>query len=329
LLYNLCFIKNVGEDAMSQKKFAIAIHGGAGNMNVAAMSEENKKERLDVLSKALAAGAEILEKGGSAVDAAVASVMVMEDSPLFNAGKGAVMNDAGGIELDASVMDGKTLAAGGVTNVTKIKNPVKAAKAVMEDSPHTLLAADGAHAFARKFAKKHGLEFVDNKYFHTDERHRQLERVQEKNQITMDHDELEGDSSKGTVGAVALDRHGNLAAATSTGGRVNKAVGRVSDSSIVGAGTYASNDSCAISCTGTGDEMLRVSMAFNVHARMKYKGLDLETAIKETLKEVEAINGSGGVIGIDKGGNVVMDFDTTGMYRGSQTSDSGPSVAIG
>ncbi len=290
---------------MGHFKTAIAIHGGAGLLNPADYSPDKLNSYLRSLDESLKAGYKILEQGGSSVEAVISSVKVMEDCPLFNAGRGGVFAENGIVELDASLMDGKTLKAGAVTCVHKIKNPIVAAAEVMNHSPHILLSGDGAELFAFK----RGLETVPNQYFHTNSRLTQLKNSIEKNKIALDH-------SYGTVGAVAIDQQGNLAAGTSTGGLTNKYYGRVSDTSIIGAGNYANNNTCAISGTGTGDPFIRSVLAYDFSCLMEYKNYSLEKAGNIVLNKLKAIGGHGGVIAIDKDGNLYMDFNSTGMFRG-------------
>lgn len=289
-------------------KFAIAIHGGAGNIDPKFYTQEQVNEYKAKLNESLEAGFDILQKGGSSIDAVVASVKVMEDCPLFNAGVGGVFADNAMIELDACIMDGKTLKAGGITTVHKIKNPIEGALRVMEDSPHTLLSGNGAELFALKC----GLELVPNTYFHTKKRYDQFKKAQANQKIMVDH-------SMGTVGAVAIDKEGNLAAATSTGGMTNKSYGRVSDTSIVGAGNYANNKTCAISGTGTGDQFIKSVFAYDVSAQMEYASKTLEEAGNFSLKRLAHLNGHGGYVAIDHLGNIEMDFNCSGMFRGYKT----------
>jgi len=291
---------------------AIVVHAGAGG-KVRKMSPEKEKEYHDTLTKALRAGHVILKKGGPAIEAVQAAIVVMEDSTLFNAGKGAVFTSAGENELDASIMDGKTLLAGAVGGVTVIKNPIRAAHAVMEKTPHVMLAGDGADAFAKKV----GLDIVPRKYFYTDHRWKQLQewkakqKTKKQSQLEMTREYL------GTVGCAALDYKGNIAAGTSTGGLTGKQYGRLGDSPIIAAGTYADNSTCAISCTGHGEFFIRHAVAFDISARMKYANETLaqsaKTVVHETLKKV---GGRGGVIGLDAQGNIVMEFNSAAMNRG-------------
>lgn len=314
----------------------LVIHGGAGTITRAIMTDEKERAYREALNAALEAGQAVLASGGSSVDTVVAAVQAMEDCPLFNAGKGSAFTSEGRNELDASVMDGSTLMAGGVAGVTRIKNPIIAAKAVMTQSGHVLLGGAGAEAFAAD----QGLELVDPSYFHTPERWQQLERARlrangasERQRTStlaaVEPDALDAPTKYGTVGAVALDVHGNLAAATSTGGLANKRYGRIGDSPIIGAGTYADNRTAAVSATGTGETFMRAVAAYEVTALMRYRGLSLEQAAEEVAtKTVPALGGSGGLIGIDSNGNIAMAFGTEGMYRGVIRGDDAPDVAI-
>jgi len=286
-------------------KFAIAIHGGAGNLNPKSFTAEKMQAYEEVLKKSLSVGFDILQNKGSAVDAVTASVKVMEDSPLFNAGVGGVFADNAMVELDACIMDGKTLNAGGITCVHKIKNPIMGARKVMENSPHSLLSGNGAELFALN----QGLEIVPNVYFHTKKRYDQFKKAQENKKIATDH-------SMGTVGAVAMDYSSNLAAATSTGGMTNKSYGRVSDTSIVGAGNYANNKTCAISGTGTGDQFIKSVFAHDVSAQMELASRSLKEAGEITLNKLKDLGGHGGFVAIDSKGIIQMDFNSTGMFRG-------------
>ena len=283
----------------AEPPFAIAVHGGAGTITRATLSPESERAHRAALVEALEAGRRILAAGGTSLDAVTAAVRVLEDSPHFNAGRGAVFTSEGTNELDASIMDGATLRAGAVAGVTNVRNPVEAARAVMEKSGHVLLAGRGAE----RFAKEQGLAIVDPSYFRTEERWREFRRGK-------------GDGKLGTVGAVALDRAGNLAAATSTGGIANKRFGRVGDSPLVGAGTWAENASVAVSATGTGEMFIRTAAAHDIAALVKYKGLAPEAAAREALAKVVALGGTGGVIVLDRGGDPIFSFTTEGMYRG-------------
>lgn len=297
---------------------AIAVHGGAGTIERDSMSAEREAEYHAVLSQALKAGHDILKSGGSSLDAVSVAVRVMEDSPLFNAGKGAVFNCAGANEMDAAIMDGATLNAGAVAAVRHVKNPVNLARLVMTESPHVLLVGDGAESFGRM----HEIEMVDETYFRTDFRLEQLKKVQERQGATGCGDEqawLGGRDTDayGTVGAVALDANGSLAAATSTGGMTNKRFGRVGDVPVIGAGTYADNETAAISATGHGEYFIRAVVAHDIAARMAYKNLSLREAADAVIKDkLVKMGGGGGVIAIDGKGNIVSSFNTSGMYRG-------------
>ena len=283
----------------AEMPFAIAVHGGAGAMTRTSLAPDRERAMRAALAEALEAGQRILARGGTSLDAVAAAVRVLEDSPHFNAGRGAVFTSDGANELDASIMDGATLRAGAVAGVTTVKNPVDAARAVMDRSRHVLLAGPGAD----RFAKEQGLAIVDPSYFRTEERWRQHLRGKD-------------DGKLGTVGAVALDQAGNLAAATSTGGIEGKRFGRVGDSPIVGAGTWAENGSVAVSATGTGEMFLRTAAAHDIAALVKYKGLSPGQAAREALAKVRALGGEGGVIVLGRGGEPAFDFTTAGMYRG-------------
>jgi L-asparaginase / beta-aspartyl-peptidase len=284
---------------------ALAIHGGAGLLNPKDYTEKNLNEYFETLRESLVKGNEVLENGGKAIDAVISSIRVLEDSPLFNAGRGGVFAENGIVELDASIMDGKSLNAGAVTCVHKIKNPILAANEVLNFSPHVMLSGNGAELFAYK----RNLELVENNYFQTNHRLTQLENAKKKNKISIDH-------SFGTVGAVAIDQNGDLAAGTSTGGMTNKFYGRVSDTSIIGAGNYANNRTCAISGTGTGDPFIKTVLAHDFSCLIEYKNCSMETAGRTVLNKLKSVGGHGGIIAIDKNGNIHMDFNSTGMFRG-------------
>ena len=273
------------------------------------------------LDNALNAGTVVLSRGGSAVDAVEAAVASLEDFPLFNAGKGAVFNHIGKHEMDAAIMDGSNLAAGAVSGVGNIKNPVKAAREVMDKSGHVMLVGAGAEAFAREC----GLEFEDDAYFYIEQRYKQWQDAVAEERVTLDHSE----KKFGTVGAAALDSHGNLAAATSTGGMTNKKFGRVGDSPIIGAGTYANNNTCAISCTGHGELFMRSVVAYDISCLMEYKGMKLNEACNLVVHEkLVRIGGEGGLIAVDKFGNVSLPFNSDGMYRAAITSGGLKMTAI-
>jgi beta-aspartyl-peptidase (threonine type) len=300
--------------------FAIAIHGGAGTLSRSDLSAQQEAEYLAGLSAALDAGYAVLGAGGSGLDAVIAAVRVLEDNPLFNAGRGAVLNRDGVAELDASVMDGRTLGAGAVTGLQHVKNPVDLARLVMDRSPHVMLVGAGAEEFART----QGVELVSNEYFRTAVRQRQLERHL-RGAVTREN-ELE---AFGTVGAVALDAQGNLAAATSTGGMTGKRWGRVGDSPLIGAGTYASNTSCAVSATGHGEYFIRTVVAHDICAQVEYLKIPLAQAVDNVLNDkMKKLGGNGGVIAIDARGEVVLGFNSEGMFRGVATSTGRREVAI-
>ena len=301
---------------MEIKKFGFVVHGGAGTIERSEMTPEREREYRAGLEHALTAGYEILKRAGSSLDATEAAVRVLEDDPHFNAGKGSVFTNVGTNEMDAAIMDGKALRAGAVASLKHIKNPVSLARLVMEKSGHVMMDGEGAEAFA----KENGIELVDQKYFFTQQRWDALEKIKaaEKSRggaggkkfIITDQDR------HGTVGAVALDQSGNLAAATSTGGTTNKRAGRVGDSPVIGAGTYANNATCAVSATGDGEYFIRVTVAHDVSALMEYRGMSLKEAAQSVLDKVAKLGGSGGLIAIDPQGNVALPFNTSGMYRG-------------
>jgi L-asparaginase / beta-aspartyl-peptidase len=300
---------------------SLAIHGGAGTILKAHMSGELEAEYRRHLSDALLAGWQILDAGGAAADGVEAAVVVLEDCPLFNAGRGAVFTHSGENEMDACLMDGSTQRAGAIAFVKNVKNPIKLARLVIERTEHVLLAGEGANRFAREM--KVPMEADD--YFFTDFRYQQLLQAREKNLVELDHTpsetELLEESSTsrpmGTVGAVSCDSLGNLAAATSTGGMTNKKFGRIGDSPIVGLGTYADNATCAVSCTGHGEFFMLAVAAYDVAARMKYGSLDVARAASATVEALRTIGGEGGLIAVDAAGRVAMPFNSTGMYRGS------------
>lgn len=302
----------------------IAIHGGAGTILREDMSPQMEQEYILVLQDTLEKAYEILQGGGTAMDAIEKAVCLLEDSPLFNAGKGAVFTANGEHELDASIMNGYDLSAGAVAGVRGIKNPVSLARKVITESDHVMLAGTGAEEFGRKV----GATFCDADYFYDELRFKQWEEIKNTDQFQLDHSRS-NTQKFGTVGAVALDSHGNLAAATSTGGMTNKKFGRLGDSPIIGAGTYANNNTCAVSCTGSGEFFIRSVVAYSVSAMIEFAGKTLHEAGKEILHHrLPAIGGDGGLIAIDKYGNVFMDFNTEGMYRGSIDKDGNLQVAI-
>jgi L-asparaginase/beta-aspartyl-peptidase (threonine type) len=301
----------------------LAVHGGAGTIARADMTRRREAQYRHALKRALEAGFGVLKTGGSGIDAVVAAVVAMEDDPLFNAGRGAVFNAAGSHELDAAVMDGATLRAGAVAAIRRARNPVCVARAVMDRTEHVLLAGTGADRFAR--AQK--LALVSPKYFSTRARLAALRRAQSR-QRSESGTVASAAERHGTVGAVALDRDGNLAAATSTGGYTNKLPGRVGDSPIPGAGTYADNETCAVSGTGHGEFFMRALLACEVAARMHHLREPLGTAATRALARVAALGGSGGLIAVDRRGHVAMPFNTEGMYRGCMRGDGAAAVRI-
>ena len=304
-----------------KERFVLVIHGGAGTILKTSMTAEKEKAYNEGLKASLKAGYNILKDGGSALDAVEACVRILEDNPLFNAGKGAVFTNEGKNELDAAIMDGKTLAAGSVAGVTTIKNPISAARTVMEKSEHVMMIGKGAE----KFAAEQGLEIVDPSYFFTEDRWKSLEKVKTEDSINKNTKE----HKHGTVGAVALDRHGNLAAATSTGGMTNKKFGRVGDVPIIGAGTYANNKTVAVSGTGWGEFFIRLVMGKSVSDMMEFGKVPLKKAAEEMImKRLPALGGDGGLIAVDKNGNIAMPFCTEGMYRGHIDEKNRPVVKI-
>ena len=313
------------EENIIKHKFALAIHGGAGTILKSNMTDEQEKAYKDIMSEVLNAGYKILNEGSSSVDAVQKCINIMEDSPLFNAGKGAVFTADGKNELDASIMEGKTLNAGAVAGVSHIKNPIDLARLVMEKSPHVLLAREGAESFA----VEQGIELVEEKYFFTEKRWKQLQdkKVKENQEQS---ELLKNISDKfSTVGVVALDKNGNLAAGTSTGGMTYKKFGRVGDSPIIGAGTYANNKTCAISATGHGEYFMRGLIAYDVSALMEYKGMTLKEAAEMVIHtKLTEMGGTGGIIAMDANGHIVMPFNTEGMYRGYIYEDGNPKVLI-
>ena len=304
---------------MQEMRWSIAIHGGAGTMSPDRMSEAQRAEYEAALGRALDAGSRILAEGGSALDAVEAAVVMLEDDPRFNAGRGAVFTYEGTNELDASIMDGRTRAAGAVTGVTQVRNPVKLARAVMEDSPHVFLSREGAEQFARE----RGIEMVDAEWFATPERRRQLEEFKTRKVSWFDVD-----LKYGTVGAVAVDTAGHMAAATSTGGLTGKRWGRIGDSPVIGAGTYADDRVCAVSATGAGEYFIRAGVAHEICARMRLLGESAQTAADTVIAEVGELGGDGGVIVAVPDGTTVFSFNTPGMYRGRADSTGLHEVAI-
>lgn len=314
------------------ERVVLVIHGGAGTILKSQMSPEREKAYQQALSEALRRGYDILKKGGTALDATEAAVRSLEENPLFNAGKGAVFTNEGRNELDAAIMDGQTLKAGAVAGLTTVRNPITLARAVMEKSPHVMMIGGGAE----KFAREQKLEIVDPSYFYTEDRWRGLQRARRDDSLRAQQSGKTGlmqpenrDDKYGTVGAVALDKSGNLAAATSTGGMTNKKYGRVGDVPIIGAGTYANNSTCAISCTGWGEFFIRLVVAKSISDLMEYKGMNIqEAADKLVMKDLPALKGDGGLIALDRNGKFSMPFCTEGMYRGYITESGKIVVAI-
>jgi beta-aspartyl-peptidase (threonine type) len=304
---------------MQDKRWSLAVHGGAGTMDRATMSEAQQAGYQAALGAALDIGAAVLADGGSALDAVEAAVVMLEDDPRFNAGRGAVFTYNGTNELDASIMDGRTRAAGAATGLAHVRNPVRLARAVMENSPHVFLSGSGAEEFARG----QDIELVDPDWFATPERWRQLQELKAKNLGWFDVD-----LKYGTVGAVACDQAGHLAAATSTGGLTGKRWGRIGDSPVIGAGTYADDRACAVSATGAGEFFIRAGVAHEICARMRLLGEDAQTAANAVIAEVGALGGDGGVIVAAPGGGTVFAFSTPGMYRARADSQGLREVAI-
>lgn len=305
--------------------YTLTIHGGAGTILKGNMTPELEADYRKGLDAALDAGYHILQKGGAAIDAVRAAVVSLEDNILFNAGRGSVFAKDGSQEMDASVMDGKTLMAGAVSAVRNIRNPVDLAYAVMTQSPHVLLNGKGANDFAASI----GMKTEPDEYFFSPFRHQQWMQMQHSDDAALDHNIVLNDKKFGTVGAAACDQHGNIAAATSTGGMTNKQWGRVGDSSLIGAGTYANNNTCAISCTGHGELFIRAVAAYDVSCLMEYKGLSLEDAMRMVVNDkLVKIGGEGGMVGVDANGNAAMLFNSEGMYRGLKSGLGAHEVAI-
>ena len=306
------------------QKISIAIHGGAGTILRSEMSAEKEMAYKEALQEALDAGYAVLEKGGTALDAVEQAVVSLENCPLFNAAKGSVFNALGGHEMDASIMEGKTKLAGAVCGVHNIKNPVALARQVMQQTEHVLLMGEGAMDFAATI----GFPFIDDDYFYDDYRYNQWLKIKDSEKFQLDHSDIK-DKKFGTVGAVALDIQGNIAAATSTGGMTNKKFGRVGDSPIIGAGTYANNLTCAVSCTGSGEYFLRGVVAYDVSCLMEYKGMSLEDACNEVIHHrLQSIGGDGGLIAADANGNITLAFNTEGMYRAAKNNSGYEEVSI-
>src|ERR1700761_3163423 len=314
----------------SEPRYTLAIHGGAGTILKEDMTPELEEAYLAGLRQAMNAGFAVLEQGGSAVNAIKATIVILEDNMLFNAGRGSVFTKKGVQEMDAAIMDGKTLEAGSVAGVRNVRNPIELATEVMINSNHVFLSGKGAS----DFAIKQGVKLEPDEYFFSQFRYDQWKAIRDSDTYSLDHthqrlEELMRDKKFGTVGAVALDQHGNIAAATSTGGMTNKKYGRIGDSPIIGAGTYANNSTCGISCTGHGEMFIRAVAAYDVSCLMEYKGYSLQEAMEIVVHEkLIAIQGEGGMIGVDGKGNVALIFNSQGMYRGYKSSDGSSVVAI-
>lgn len=306
------------------KPFSIAIHGGAGTIHKSQMSDEKELAYTSALSLALNKGYEALEKGESSLDAVEIAVSLLENSPLFNAGKGSVFTHEGKHEMDASIMEGKSLFGGAVAGISGIKNPIQLSRKVMEKSGHVFLIGEGA----LEFAKEHGFILENDEYFYDELRYQQWQEALKSGVVQLDHTPLKEDKF-GTVGAVALDQFGNVAAATSTGGMTNKKYGRVGDSPMIGAGNYANNKTCAVSCTGSGEFFIRGVVAYDVSCLMEYKGYSLSEACTEVVQNrLQKINGDGGLIAVDARGNICLEFNTDGMYRGMKKSSGDEFIGI-
>ena len=317
LVITCLFIFNIL--SAQSNKYGLVIHGGAGTIIKKNMSPEKEQAYSEKLKEALDKGYSVLENGGSSLDAVIAAINVMEDSPLFNAGKGAVLTEKGEAELDAAIMDGKTLMAGSVAGIKHIKNPINLARLVMEKSPHVMMIGDGAE----EFAKQNNIELIDNKYFITEEKWQQYQKIIEsrKNESKPE--------KHGTVGCVALDKNGNLAAGTSTGGLMMKKFGRVGDAPIIGAGTYANNNTCAVSATGQGEYFIRLGVAKDISSLIEYKNYSLSQAADEVIyKKLSPMKADGGIIAIDKKGNIAWPFNTDGMFRAYHFSDGESTIKM-
>tara|TARA_R100000935_G_scaffold55556_1_gene85617 strand:- start:197 stop:1297 length:1101 start_codon:yes stop_codon:yes gene_type:complete len=320
-------------DKVETNNFGIVIHGGAGTILKENMTDSLETAYKAVLEEAVRAGHEILANGGTSIEAIQRSINIMEDSPLFNAGKGAVFTNQETNEMDAAIMDGETLKAGAVAGVTIVKNPINLAFQVMEYSPHVLLAGKGAE----EFAKERGLELVEPSYFYTENRFKSLQEVKEAEKMKADsadnrtafYDPYIKESKFGTVGCVALDKNGNIAAGTSTGGMTNKKWNRIGDVPIIGAGTYANNATCAVSGTGWGEYFMRGVVAYDISAMMEYKKMSLEEATKEVIQnKLTESGGEGGIIAIDRRGNIAMEFNSAGMYRAAMNKKGELTIGI-
>lgn len=312
------------------QKISLAIHGGAGTILKEDMTPELEKAYQAGLEDALAGGYAVLEEGGSSANAVKAAIVILEDNMLFNAGRGSVFTKKGVQEMDAAIMDGKDLAAGAVAGIRNVRNPIELAMEVMRNSNHVFLSGKGAN----DFAIKQGIKLEPDEFFFSQFRYDQWKQMRDSDNYSLDHthqqlEELMRDKKFGTVGAVACDINGNIAAATSTGGMTNKKYGRIGDSPLIGAGTYANNKTCGISCTGHGEIFIKAVAAYDVSCLMEYKGLNLQEAMDEVVhKKLVAMEGEGGMIGVDAEGNVALVFNSAGMYRGARSSDGTGFVSI-
>jgi beta-aspartyl-peptidase (threonine type) len=333
---SLILLLSVAGSAFAQDKstkYVLVMHGGAGTILKKNMTAEKEVAYREAMTKALQTGYDALKSGKSSLDAVEVAIHVLEDSPLFNAGKGAVFTHEGKNEMDAAIMDGRTSKAGAIAGVTVIRNPISAARAVMDKSEHVMMAGKGAE----EFAKQAGLTIVDPSYFYTEDRWKGLQQAlkQDSMKTVLDHDKkasklrtINRDFKFGTVGAVALDKAGNLAAGTSTGGMTNKRYGRIGDAPIIGAGTYANNATAGVSGTGWGEFYIRTVLAYDLSAMMDYQKLSVAQASKKVIEKMGKLGGDGGLIALDKNGHVAMEFNTAGMYRGTVTEDGKISVEI-
>ena len=309
---------------------AIALHGGAGNLEKLNLTEEQKKDYLQIMDSAITKGYEVLQQGGTSVDAVETVIVILEDCPLFNAGKGAVFSHEGHNELDASIMSGSDLSCGAIAGVRHVKNPIRGARKVMENSEFVLLHGEGAEEFLFPL----GIEKVDTSYFFTENRWQQLVKAKEKeSKAHLDHDggnaENDPDKKHGTVGCVAVDKFGHLAAGTSTGGLTNKRYGRIGDSPLIGSGTYADDSTCAVSCTGKGEDFIRINVAAEISSRIRFGKEPIAEAVKKTLHErLVAVDGRGGCIAINRAGEISMDYTTKGMFRACIQTDGKKTLAI-
>lgn len=318
-LFLLVFNQLIVMAQKNKQNFAIVIHGGAGNLVKKNYSPEEIVEYEKTLSFALDSGYSMLKKGAKATDVVTMTIQILEDSPLFNAGKGSVFSNEGRNEMDAAIMDGSNLKCGAVTNLQHIKNPITLANYIMTNSQFVFLNGEGAE----KYAKENGFEFVDTDYFFVEKKWNELLRIRDSSKTQLDNEnrgdinDIDKQDKYGTVGCVVLDQFGNLAAGTSTGGITNKKYNRIGDSPLIGAGTYANNETCAVSCTGHGEDFIRLVVGHEVHALMKYKHFSLQRSSDFVIqKELTEINGRGGLIAMDQKGNIAISFNTTGMFRG-------------